>query len=1013
MTDWDDAAKDPDTTRVFLSYSRQDSAFVEALRTQLTDRGYDVWIDRKDIRGGEEWRKRIATLILNAHVVVFVLTDAWLGSEVCAWEIETAAALGKRLIPLAHGPRKIEPDKTIGKLNFIFSDQPSGGATTPDRLSEAAFAALCAAIDLDIVWVRAYAELVARAEEWRPLRSNDRLLPESLLDGAIAILHAAPAAAKESPIAIVVRDFVARSEHYTHQQRAQRIAREADVELQRGRPTEALERIGSFCASRNEDVFALAPELSAVTARALSSIGLPFEGHARNADPGNRLGILNGAGLIVTAQDGTLSLRSALDFSLVDLVTFDLPIAALDVDDATENVLLTFADGTVSIWSARTKQWGAHIIDAPQATQIAKFTAHGQSVLTFAVVHHGCVWDAATGRSLWRQKAGFTAFQDAFVDETHQRILILSLAGDLRQWRFGQERELARDPDSPETHISKWLPDQSNADLIARARFDASGRYLFVEGKPPEDGYSDWNDAQRPRSLYRLNPGQKRHSFALAYHLPPHRAANRPIAFSANGDFLALQDPDKSLSVRRSANGDIVDKAPAGVDYAQLAVGDSGDLLIALTQTGSVDVWRRQNGRFEPMTLGALNVATGRRQVIRQRIALRQGGVTSLAFSQNGGALAAAFRDGSVGVMTLNGEGQSFGPEQAVVSTHVARSPDDDALLVCFGDGQCGILAAKAGVWRFKVRCGQSALWGGAWLDNEHAVVISGQGVAHILDAASGRRVAWRDLNASHLLGLCVLAEDRFAVSGAQGQIVVLALQDDRLREVQRLRIGDKAVTALGAFPDHVRIAAACADGALIVADLSGQSKPTRFELLHHALTSVDVSKDGALIAVASKGGEAMVLSARTARVLLWHADSDRPIWSAKFSPDGTALALALEQGTITFLDVRHLPAFDRDYRSAMASFGAAPIGAASRETSPLHRQSRFYASGRSRNPAPPTTDERPGKVLHPSARRKRRPFALLLAFGLIALAILVWGVGHSLEVKDIFESAVQRVQRH
>ena len=61
-------------TRVFISYSRKDAAFAEQLLAALGDRGFDPFLDKKDILPGEPWRDRLGALILSADAVVFIVS---------------------------------------------------------------------------------------------------------------------------------------------------------------------------------------------------------------------------------------------------------------------------------------------------------------------------------------------------------------------------------------------------------------------------------------------------------------------------------------------------------------------------------------------------------------------------------------------------------------------------------------------------------------------------------------------------------------------------------------------------------------------------------------------------------------------------------------------------------------------------------------------------------------------------------------------------------------------------
>src|SRR5262245_15857253 len=87
-------------TRVFLSYSRKDAAFVDALGAALSSRGYDVLIDRSAITKGEEWWKRIVDLIVSSALVVFVISPHSIASPVCNDEVDLTKRLSKRIVPL-------------------------------------------------------------------------------------------------------------------------------------------------------------------------------------------------------------------------------------------------------------------------------------------------------------------------------------------------------------------------------------------------------------------------------------------------------------------------------------------------------------------------------------------------------------------------------------------------------------------------------------------------------------------------------------------------------------------------------------------------------------------------------------------------------------------------------------------------------------------------------------------------------------------------------------------------
>ena len=86
--------------RVFISYSRDDLDFADQLDAALDACGFECVIDRHGISGGEDWKRRLGNLISEADTVVFVLSPTSARSEICAWEVEEAARLGKRILPV-------------------------------------------------------------------------------------------------------------------------------------------------------------------------------------------------------------------------------------------------------------------------------------------------------------------------------------------------------------------------------------------------------------------------------------------------------------------------------------------------------------------------------------------------------------------------------------------------------------------------------------------------------------------------------------------------------------------------------------------------------------------------------------------------------------------------------------------------------------------------------------------------------------------------------------------------
>ena len=171
-----DGAHQAERLGVFISYSRRDALeFADQLAKALELLGYRSIIDREGISGGEEWKIRLGELILECDTVVFVMTPESAVSPVCAWEVEEAARLSKRILPVIAMPLggKAVPER-LQRLNFIhFYPEPS----VPGSGFGHGLVKLDSALKSDLSWLRQHRDVLVRAEAWEVAnRDPDRLL---------------------------------------------------------------------------------------------------------------------------------------------------------------------------------------------------------------------------------------------------------------------------------------------------------------------------------------------------------------------------------------------------------------------------------------------------------------------------------------------------------------------------------------------------------------------------------------------------------------------------------------------------------------------------------------------------------------------------------------------------------------------------------------------------------------------------------------------------------------------
>jgi TPR repeat protein len=195
--------------RVFISYSRDDLYFADQLDVALNVCGFECSIDRHGISGGEDWKRRLGNLISEADTVVFVLSPTSARSEICAWEVEEATRLNKRIFPV--NCRSLEgasPPQRLRGLNYIFFYEDP-------KVSDSGFgtglAGLVAALNTDFDWLREHTRYLQRATEWdRGGRPANRLLSGDDIAEAKAWVARRPKSAPE-PTALHL-DFIRASE---------------------------------------------------------------------------------------------------------------------------------------------------------------------------------------------------------------------------------------------------------------------------------------------------------------------------------------------------------------------------------------------------------------------------------------------------------------------------------------------------------------------------------------------------------------------------------------------------------------------------------------------------------------------------------------------------------------------------------------------------------------------------------------------------------------------------------
>ena len=106
-----------ETPSVFISYAHKDIEPVNKLKNDLRRNGISVWIDERLKVADEAWQKQLALAIQKQKFFLFVMTPNSLSSPYCEWELHTAQALQKSIIPIMLS--KADVPITIVTLQYI------------------------------------------------------------------------------------------------------------------------------------------------------------------------------------------------------------------------------------------------------------------------------------------------------------------------------------------------------------------------------------------------------------------------------------------------------------------------------------------------------------------------------------------------------------------------------------------------------------------------------------------------------------------------------------------------------------------------------------------------------------------------------------------------------------------------------------------------------------------------------------------------------------------------------
>ncbi|WAL58731.1 TIR domain-containing protein [Thermocoleostomius sinensis] len=165
----------PEQPDIFVSYSRKDRKFVEALCARLRVAGLNLWVDWENIPVAADWRQEIQEGIEKAHTFLLVISPDSIASPYCQDEVTRAVNNNKRIIAVVWR-RNYDRERfnhvpalaTIKRYNWLYCDTFEKIGTTVSNLIRA--------VNTDLDYVKAHTRLLLQAIEWKNQDRKEELL---------------------------------------------------------------------------------------------------------------------------------------------------------------------------------------------------------------------------------------------------------------------------------------------------------------------------------------------------------------------------------------------------------------------------------------------------------------------------------------------------------------------------------------------------------------------------------------------------------------------------------------------------------------------------------------------------------------------------------------------------------------------------------------------------------------------------------------------------------------------